>query len=325
MTNIICWGHNPGQRAVKDTISGANGERRDLRPYPAVIAPWAKSDDTGLVKKSKDLTATVGGAHYIGGVAAERLPLANRQMANGRLEPHSPMYQALVQMSVQHTGLIAKGARPTVLIATALPVAWRDDQAEEAIIAHLKAGLRGLLDIRDVFVQSEPNAVISYELLDDAGAIRTDQAQLAKGLVCVGDIGGATLNRSVLEGLRALPGQSASPLLGSRQVVEALVQTSGQQYVDAERRLEAAVKEPGNDAVADQLLRQYREAVLSELQRTWSAFKPVSYLFAGGTAHWVADDLRRAFGPKARVVTSPQQAIAIGLWRYARRKAQRAS
>ncbi len=319
---VIEWGHNPGQRYVKDSLT-VNGQRRDLRPYPAVIAPWARTDDTGLTKKPKDLTAKVGGANYIGGVAAERLPLQNRQMANGRLEPDSPMYQALAQMSVQHTGLAGKnGTRPTVLIATALPVGWRNEIAEEAIKQHLRDGLRELVAIKDIYVQSEPNAVVSFELLDDDGQICTDQAALAKGLVCVGDIGGSTLNRSVLEALRALPGQSDSPLLGSRQIVEALMQQTGAQYVDAERRLETAIKAPGKDAAADALLRQYREAVVGELQRAWSLFKPVAYLFAGGTAHWVADDLKRAF-KAARVVRDPQQAIAIGLWRYARRKMRR--
>jgi hypothetical protein len=209
-----------------------------------------------------------------------------------------------------------------VLIATALPAAWRDATAEEQIKTHLRAGLRDLVTIKDIYVQSEPNAVIGYEMLDDAGNIRTDQAALAKGLVCVGDIGGATLNRSVVEGLRALPGQAASPLFGSRQVVEALMQSSGQQYVDAERRLEAAARQSGQDSAADALLAQYREAVIGELQRAWSSFKPVAYLFAGGTAHWLADDLKRAF-TSARIVANPQQAIAIGLWRYARRKALR--
>jgi hypothetical protein len=299
VTELLCWGHNPGQRFCKDTLT-VNGARRDLKPYPAVIAPWQSADDTGLARKSKDLTATVNGRHYIGGAAAERLPLNNRQMANGRLEANSP----------------------TVLIATALPVAWRDATAEEQIKAHLRAGLRELVTIKDIFVQSEPNAVIGYEMLDDNGQIRTDQAALAKGLVCVGDIGGATLNRSVVEGLRALAGQAASPLFGSRQVVEALMQSSGQQYIDAEKRLEAAVRAPGQDSVADALLAQYREAVIGELQRAWSSFRPVAYLFAGGTAHWLADDLRRAFA-HARIVANPQQAIAIGLWRYARRKALR--
>jgi hypothetical protein len=318
VTELLCWGHNPGQRFCKDTLT-VNGARRDLKPYPAVIAPWQSADDTGLARKSKDLTATVNGRHYIGGAAAERLPLNNRQMANGRLEANSPMYQALAQMSAQHAGLKAK---PTVLIATALPVAWRDATAEEQIKAHLRAGLRELVTIKDIYVQSEPNAVIGYEMLDDNGQIRTDQAALAKGLVCVGDIGGATLNRSVVEGLRALPGQAASPLFGSRQVVEALMQSSGQQYIDAEKRLEAAVRTHGQDSVADALLAQYREAVIGELQRAWSSFRPVAYLFAGGTAHWLADDLRRAFA-HARIVANPQQAIAIGLWRYARRKALR--
>lgn len=320
---LICWGHNPGQRYVKDTISTDAG-RRDLKPYPAVIAPWARTDDTGLAKRSRDLVADVGGARYLVGAAAERLPLANRQMANGRLEPNSPMYQALAQSSVQYTG-IAKAKKPTVLIATALPVAWRDDWAEAAIEAHLREGLKGLVTIKAIYVQSEPNAVVSHELLDDDGQVRKEQAALAKGLVCVGDIGGATLNRSVLEELRALPGQAASPLLGSRQVVEELMQRAGQQYIDAERRIEAAVKSPGDDPVADQLLKQYREAVVGELQRAWSLFKPVAYLFAGGTTHWVAGELQRAFGAKARIVGNPQQAIAIGLWRYARRKALRGS
>lgn len=317
--DIICWGWNPGQRFVKDTLT-LDGKRKDMRPYPAVIAPWQTTDEIGLSKRTRDLIATVGGAHYIGGAAAERLPLGNRQMANGRLEVDSPMYSALAQMSAQHTGLLGKSA--TVLIATALPVAWRDDTAEAQIKAHLRAGLRDIVTIKDIYVQSEPNAVIGYELLDDDGQIRRDQNQLAQGLVCVADIGGATLNRSVVEGLRALPGQAASPLLGSRQVVEALMQSSGQQYIDAERRLESAVREPGKDGAADNLLKQYREAVIGELQRAWASFKPAAYLFAGGTAHWVADEARRFF-LGARVVSNPQQAIAIGLWRYARRKANK--
>ena len=321
MSHVLCWGHNPGQRYVKDSFS-VGDKRKDTRPYPAVIAPWQKSDDTGLAKRGRELTARLGDAMYLGGDAAERMPIANRQMANGRLDAASPVYQAFAQMSVQHTGILKTGERPTVLIATALPVGWRDESAEQAITAHVRAGLKGLVAIKDIYVQSEPNAVVSSELLDDDGNMRRDQAELATGLVCVGDIGGGTLNRSVLDGLKALAGQSASPLLGSRQVVEALMQMSGQQYIDAERRMETAVRLPGQDAPADALLRQYREAVVGTFQQAWGIFKPVVYLFAGGTVHWVEGELRRAF-PRARIVANPQQAIAIGLWRYARRKAAR--
>jgi hypothetical protein len=320
-TDLICWGHNPGQRFVKDTIS-LNGKRKDLRPYPAVIAPWAKTDDTGFVRRGRDLIARVGDAVYLGGDAAERLPLANRQMANGRLDAASPVYQAFAQLSAQHTGLLKSGQLPAALIATALPVGWRDDQAEEAIKSHIRAGLRGLVTIKDIYVQSEPNALVSSELLNDDGDMRSDQAALATGLVCVGDIGGGTLNRSVLEKLKALAGQSASPVLGSGQVVQALMQHTGMQYVDAERRLETAARLPGQDPLADALLKQYREAVVGTLQQAWGIFKPVAYLFGGGTVHWVADALQRAF-PRARIAANPQQAIAIGLWRYARRRARR--
>lgn len=318
MLDVICWGHNPGQRFVKDSLT-INGKRRDLRPYPAVIAPWAPSDDTGLARKTRDLVATVGGHRYIGGDAAERLPLANREQSRGRLGADNAMYQALAQMSAQHASLNGK---TRVLIATALPVGWRDADAEAQIKAHIRKALADTLTIVDIYVQSEPNAVVGSELLDDDGDIRTDQAALAAGLVCVGDIGGGTLNRTVLDKLRALPGQSASPDLGSGVVVNDLAQRAGVQYLDAERRLEAAVKMPGRDPEADALLRQYADRVVSAFREAWRPYTTALHLFAGGTAHWIASDLARAF-PGARIVPRPQQAIAIGLWRYARRKAQR--
>lgn len=321
---VICWGHNPGQRAVKDSIT-VNGKRKDLRPYPAVIAPWAKSDDTGLSKRSKDLVAVVGDRSYIGGEPAERLPMAQRQQSRGRLDLDSPIYPALAQMSAQHAGIIGhNGTRPHVLIATALPVGWRLDseEAEQALRNHIKRSLSDLVIVESVYVQSEPNAVVGSELLDDDGEARKDRADLASGLVCVGDIGGGTLNRSVLDRLRALPGQAASPDLGSGQVVRDLMQRAGMQYIDAERRLEAAVKTPGADPIADALLHQYRDAVVMDFQEAWKPFTRSVHLFAGGTVHWLREDLRRAF-PGCHIAANPQQAIAIGLWRYARRKARR--
>jgi hypothetical protein len=326
MTMLIEWGHNPGQRFVKDSLT-IKGKRKDLRPYPAVIAPWAQADDTGLTRRSRDLTAKVGGATYIGGEAAERLPLANRQQSRDRLDPESPIYGAFAQMSAQHAGLAGfhNGSRPQVLIATALPVAWKlDDQAAAAHLeAHLRRALGDQVVIKGIVVQSEPNALVSSELLDDEGQARPEQKELASGLVCVGDIGGGTANRTVLEKLKALPSQSASPDLGSSQVVRDLAQRSGMQYVDAERRLERAVAAPGQDPQADALLKQYREAVISDFQQAWKIFPANALrLFGGGTAHWLAAELPRVW-PRVRIVANPQQAIAIGLWRYARRKARR--
>jgi len=323
MDDVICWGHNPGQRAVKDSIT-VGGKRRDLRPYPAVIAPWAKSDDTGLAKRSKDLVAVVGGRSYIGGSPAERLPMAQRQQERGRLGSDSAIYPAFAQMSAQHAGLIGNGHKPRVLIATALPVGWRldSDEAEQALRGHIQRSLADLVTIKSIYVQSEPNAVVGSELLDDEGNVRKDRADLAKGLVCVGDVGGGTSNRSVLEELRALPGQAASPPLGSSEVVKDLAQRSGMQYVDAERRLEKAVAKPGADPIADALLHQYRDAVITDFREAWKPFTRAVYLFAGGTAHWLRDGLLAAF-PDCIIAQNPQQAIAIGLWRYARRKARR--
>jgi len=318
MSDILCWGFNPGQRFVKDSIT-VNGKRKDLRPYPAVIAPWAESDDTGLARKTRDLEATVNGRRYIGGDAAERLPMATSEQSRGRLAADNAMYQALAQMSAQHAGLNGK---TRVLIATALPVGWRSADAEAQMKAHIRAALAPILTVVEVYVQSEPNAVVGSELLDDDGDIRIDAASLATGLICVGDIGGGTLNRTVMEKLRALPGESASPDLGSSRAVKDLARREGLQYIDAERRLEAAARVSGRDAAADALLKQYADRVISELREAWKSYTTAIHLFAGGTVHWISQDLLRAF-PGARIVAKPQQAIAIGLWRYARRKARR--
>lgn len=316
--NTIAWGFNPGQRFVKNCTTH-DGKRRDLRPFPAIIAPWQRSDDIGLFRTKQALMASVNGSEYIGGEHAERLPLGNRQMSVDRLDLDSPTYAALTQMSLMHTDLMDKD----VLIATALPAEWRNDDAEKKIKRHIQDGLRHLAVIKGIIVQSEQNAVIFHEVLDDNGNKIESDTDLLTGLVCVGDLGGSTINRTVVDGLIPLPGQARSPIMGSRQVVEIMMQVAGyHQYIDAERRLINAVKNPGKDLVADSMLRQYSEAIISDFQRSWAIYKPVAYLFAGGTAHWVARDLLRAFN-NARIVTNPQQAIAVGLWRLARRKLMR--
>ncbi|GAB4203511.1 MAG: hypothetical protein OHK0022_27720 [Roseiflexaceae bacterium] len=326
---LIAWGHNPGQAAVKDTFDTAGGKRGETTPYPAVIAPWERSDDIGLsssASRAPVLEAVVGGARYLGGTKAARMPGAIRQMANGRLHEDSPVYPAFAQMSLAHTRLgqrLTEEAPAQLVIATALPVGWRTEDAQGAIERHIRTGLRGRAQIRMVYVRSEPSAVVYHELLLDDGSIRSDQQDLVKSLVCVADIGGSTLNRAVLERIEALPGQSESPLLGSRRAIDRLMSQADMSFVDAEARLRAAVEQPGSDPAADLILRQYAEAVVAELQQAWNIYKPAAYLFAGGTVLWVADALRRAFGPKARIVEKPQQAIATGLWRYARMKIAR--
>lgn len=316
---IIAWGHNPGQWAIKDTLDGINGKTQTTQPYPAVIAPWAKTDELGLSKGTKSLEATVNGNRYLGGVPAQYSPLAMRQMATGRLDENSPIYPAFAQMSYQHTSLHKRvnGTLPSVAIATALPIGWKDENAERAIEQHIRTGLKGLANIKHVYVKSEPAAVILHEMLTDEGTIRQEQATLAKGLVCVADIGGSTLNRSVLNGMQLVPGQSDSPYLGSFNAIQELMQKAGlHQAADAEQRLLAEIKTPGSDALARSILRTYRDAVVANLQQAWKSLNPVGYLIAGGTAFWVGKDIQRAFGVKVRITSKPQQTIATGLYRF---------
>lgn len=326
--STIAWGHNPGQSHVKDTFEGEAGQKRTSKPYPAVIAPFASSDDIGLGMGGRStalLEATVAGARYMGGIAAQRSPLAIREMDSSRLNAESPVYPALIQMSFKHTKLNRRGKEglPRVAIATAMPVGWRDiDGAEAALEQHIRTGLRDLAEITWLEVKSEPAAVVLHEMLNDDGVVRSDQASLSKGLVCVADLGGATMNRSVLDTLQALPGQSKSPLLGSRRAVEQLMTESGMGFVDAEQRLVQAVERPGQDAVADRVLRQYSEAVIADLNTAWSGLRPLAYLFAGGTTRWIENQIMRAY-PTARILKDAQQAIATGLYRYAKFKLAR--
>ncbi len=322
--HLIAWGHNPGQYAVKDSVEGSDGKRRDLSPYPAVIAPWeaAHSSLTALRGKAgHGDDATRGGARYVVGEVAQYMPTAMRQMSDNRLDEHSAMYAALVQSSYYRARLERQtGAR--LVIATALPVGWRD-AGVETMTAHIRRGLAQHADIASVHVASEPAAVIFHELLNDDGDYRPERMHLAKELVCVADIGGSTLNRSVLANLKPLPGQSESPLLGSRRAIEVLARRDRIGFVEAEQRLRAAASlETSNttDPAALMVLRQYREQVVAELRQAWMGMNPAAYLLAGGTALWVADALKQAFGPKLIVVANPQQAIAIGLYRYAKRQ-----
>lgn len=321
-STLVAWGHNPGQLNVKDTFDGSTGKRSEVQPYPAVIAPWEKSDDIGL-GSSNTLEGVVAGARYIGGMKAARLPGAIRQMANGRLLDDSPIYPCFAQMSLTHTKLAKRVTDSAFVIATALPVGWRTDDAAAAIERHIRMGLHGRANIKTVFVRSEPSAVVYHELLTDEGQIRPDQRALVNGVVCVADIGGSTLNRAVLENIEALPGQSQSPLLGSRRAIDQLTNREGISFVDAESRLRTASQHPGIDPIADLVLRQYQEAVIAELQQAWNIYKPVAYLFAGGTTLWAASAIRKAFGAKVRIVDKPQQAIATGLYRYAKMKIAR--
>lgn len=320
MTEVIPVGLNLGQRYVKASYSSASG-RRDITPFPAVIAPWNKSDTNDFVKRAADLVATVDRAVYIGGEIADRLPMANRQQDQGRLEPNSPMYRALSQMAIQAMGITRSGAKPKVLIATAIPVAWKLNikDSEELVKQHIRAGLKGIVEIADILVASEPNAMVASELMDDNGKQVPGKSNL-RDVLCVGDIGGGTVNRTILDGLRALPGQAVSPVNGSSAVVLDLIQRADMQYIDAERRLEKAVKMPGFDPLADTLLRQYREKVIGDFQRAWAEYRHAQKLFGGGTVHWVKDDLVKAFGALCQIVEKPQLAIAIGLWRMAKRK-----
>lgn len=332
-STLITWGFNPGQHSVKNTFLNAAGKKIEAAPFAAVLAPWAAGEDFGFNGKgSTTLEATVNGARYLGGVDAQRLPGAIRQMSSGRLDDTSPLYPAFAQMSLVQTKIAQRGngTLPQVAIATALPVDWlkgteddpeREERAKTAMARHIRAGLQGRADVRGMYISSELGAVVYHEVFDDDGQIKRDNKDFISDLVCVGDIGGGTLNRGVLDGLKPLRGQSKSPLLGSRQAIEQMAETRGVQFIDAERDLLAEIKRPGSDAVAGRILKQYREAVVSDFQQAWSTFKPTAYLFAGGTVLWVADALKKAFGTKARIVSEkPQQAIATGLWRYAQRQ-----
>lgn len=322
MSEVIILGHNAGQWGVKDTYS-VDGKTKIARPYPAVIAPWGEASDLGFGGKTKALEATVSGRRYIVGEAAQRHAMAMRQMSQGRLDADSPIYPVLLQASLSHTGILARknGTAPQVIIAVALPIGWKDAQAEQQIERHVRDGARNLVTIKAVHVSSEPAAVVFHELFNDEGVVQKDQIYLNTGLVCVADIGGSTLNRSVLDGLRLEQDGSASPYLGSYVAIEQVMQRLGiHQAVDAEKKILKAVKGEATDPVVGEILNQYREAVVAELQQAWKRLDADAYLIAGGTSWWVIEEVKRAFGAKVRHVPKPQTAISTGLYRYARFK-----
>jgi hypothetical protein len=217
------------------------------------------------------------------------------------------------------------------VVATALPASWMSPENVGLMKDHVRSGLKNRVFLAGLYVQSEPGAVIYHELLTPTGDLRTDRRHLATGLIAVGDLGGSTINRALVESLEALPGQSVSKYLGSRWLIDKIAESRSVQAPDAERMIREELTSPGTDPAIGNELSQYREAVIAEFQSAWAGLSPTAYLFAGGTSHWFVVErngqqvnlLEQAFGPKARVLPDAQQVIAVGLARYAAMKVAR--
>lgn len=323
----IIWSFNPGKFATKNSFSAPNGERKDAEAFPSVIAPLGQVDDLGL-GSSRMLTATVNGATYMGGAHAGRHPLANRSVSIDRLSAANPIYAALVQMSFQHLKLAERGngKGPTVVLASALPAGWKTAEAVAQLEQHLRTGLKGLATIKDILVRSEQAAIVYHELMDDAGGIQRDNAELAKGLVCVADCGGGDINLAVLENLETVPDSALTIPLGSYELIELVSLRAGIPLTDAEKRIRHHIESGAADSIVGPLLQQYRESAIDKLTKAWRDFTKnttVRYRFGGGTSLWLAPVLHQAFGSKAKVVKKPQQAVAIGMYKYASRQIAR--
>ncbi len=338
-TTTIVWSTNPGSFAVKDSYSGPDGQRIDSEPFQAVVAPLSRGDDLGLSSKGATmLKATIDGAQYMGGRHAARSPLASRDMSVHRLDDSSPFYKALVQMSYQHIGLDERrnGSMLNIVLASALPVSWlrptqdfeSDAAYKKAVEAtkakmehHLRAGLKGLVNIKAVHIRSELACVVYHEVFDDAGKPVRENLGLATSVVGVADFGGGTYNWGVLENAEIM--SAGSPSKGSQQIIATLQERAGiEMFVDAEALIRRVVAGTEQNRLVTSLINQYGDSVISDLTTAWRSYSSAmtAMLFSGGTAIWIKPMLLKAFGKKARVMAKPQQTVAIGAFRYAQRQ-----
>lgn len=331
----LVWGFNPGSHSVKNscavsTVSGEFTGRRDLEPFEAVIAPAVRLDDFGVGKRQRPLSATIKvrdgsrsiALNYFGGELVRRLPSAIRQPVNGRLGLDSPIYQALAQMSMAQMNL-RLSEKPTAYIVTALPAEYRNDENVEALKRHISSSLVDHVFLADLEVANEAAASVYYLFYTDAGEQNrsTANARLL-GLVLSADIGGGMMNHAVLDRLQPLMGHSRSPILGSIEAINDLVARTGWSATDSEAALRTMVETNSGDDLTRQVLFGYRQRVVAHLEKAWEGFHrdARAVLLSGGTATWVADDIRKAF-PKMELVggSKPQLTPAIGLYRRAMR------
>lgn len=312
----IIWGHNPGAKSVKDSWSVDGGARKDAKPYEAVIAPWVEKVDFGIASQSTERLEVVlpSGGRYIVGDRVARVRGAIRQSVNGRIMDDSPVYASFVQASIAR---ITKH-KPSIYICSALPSGYMSDTNIRALEAHLRAGLKGHGKVEELWIRNEAGALVYHEALLDSGQPNLEARDLA-GLVLSCDIGGGTLNRTVVERLEPIDGESASPPLGSMEAIRKLANRLGISLKDAEAMLLEVVETGSGDSAAVQQLRDYQQAVIDDLVQAWAPHyrRAKAIFFAGGTVHWLTPALKKVY-PNMRIVgRNPQQSVAIGLYRFA--------
>lgn len=324
---MIYHGVNIGHGYVKYITLDDHGSERTLEPFPAMIAPAR-----GSVSASDEAPTTeLDGTRYWVGEEARLSPYPMTILAQERLT-HPVFIPVLVRSAIQR---LALEHCPGICV-TCLPATWTQDRVKcQALGQRLRAGAGEDFYTR-IRVIPEPVAMLCAVALNNWGA--TTNHELIRGRVGVIDLGHHTVNLAVVNSLQLVDGSLHTWNLGSARPLAQIAATLSAHFerelslhdTDLIVRQQSIVIRGTAHPLPqhwDTPLRENGLAIATKIQEVWGSGASLDTILIGGGGallDQVVRGIRRHF-PHARRLQDPQQAIALGCARFARRMAERSN
>jgi plasmid segregation protein ParM len=318
---MIYHGVNIGHGFVKYIALDQKGNERSLPPFPAIIAPARNS--VGTLQEAP--TTEHDGVPYWVGEHASLSPTPTTFLAQERLT--DPVFLPVLLRTALHRLHLTTAPGPCV---TCLPATWARDKAKcQALGAQLRTGA-GQDYYPRIKVIPEPVALLCAVALDNSGAII--QNELVRGTVGIVDLGHHTVNVAAVHNLHLVDGSLHTWNIGSSRPLNAIASTLSAHF-ERELSLHDADQVVRSQAILirgethplphdwDAPLHENGQAIATKLQEVWGAGTHLDAILIGGggaALPQVVQHIRTRF-PQSKRVQDPQQVIALGCARFARR------
>jgi hypothetical protein len=319
---MIYHGVNIGHGYVKYITLDENGIEQTLPPFPAMIAP-ARSDVGTLAEAP---TTELDGIPYWVGEEARLSPYPTTILAQERLT-NATFIPVLVRSAIQRLEL-EDSPGPCV---TCLPATWAQDREKcRSLGQQLRAGARNGDFYTRIRVVPEPVAMLCAVALGNKGT--TTNIDLVQGTVGIIDLGHHTVNIAAVNNLQLVDGSLHTWNLGSARPL-AQIASRLSAHFERELSLNDADQIVRNQAIVirgvaqplppnwETPLRENGQAIATKVQEVWGSGAHLDTILIGGGGAALAQIVQgiRDHFPHARRLQDPQQAIALGCARFARR------
>ncbi len=322
---MVFHGVNIGHGFVKYLALDHKGNERVLTPFPAMIAP-ARNSVSALQEAP---TTDFDGVSYWVGDDAHLSPHPITILAQERLTDRV-FLPVLLRTAIQRMEL-ASASGPCV---SCLPATWARDKAKcQALGAMLRNGAGTGTNspyYTRIKVIPEPVGLLCAVALDNTGNIT--QNSLINGTVGIIDLGHHTVNVAAVTNLHLVDGSLHTWNLGSARPLTQIASTLSAHF-ERELSLHETDQVVRNESIVirgepqplpegwDTPLVENGLAIATKLQEVWGSGASLNAILIGGGGAALAQVVQgiQSRFPHAQRVQEPQQAIALGCARFARR------